>query len=327
MIGHDTARRYLETQLPPATLLRGPRSVGKWTLALHLAEHHQIAPIDRWMVEYGFTIETARLVTAYAARAPYGKFKLIVARLDQSTKPALNALLKTLEEPPPRTLFVLLTTEERKIPGTVSSRCIPFHFKKLSPAHIAGRLAHIAQLEQHPVTQQLVDLLADRADGAMRDAIMALDQVARIGMTTAEQYQRLIGYTDHAAAMLDRLVAGDIPAAFARLEEALRQAGDAAGLLADAIHVLCDVIVIQCGGEVHKNGVALAARQNLALALDNTTVVAAMQIIWKLQTQVRLDDSRATLELALVMLGEVFAAFAPPKPPTRLSLAEMGGLA
>jgi DNA polymerase-3 subunit gamma/tau len=255
-----------------------------------------------------------------------GDWRVVILDEAHSISPAgFNALLKTLEEQPARTVFALLTTELRKIPGTVASRCIPFHFKKLSPADIAGRLAYIAQAEGHPVDQDLTDLIADRADGAMRDAIMALDQVARVGMTTAEQYRRLIGYTDHAAALLDRLVAADLPAAFTRLEEALRQVGDATGILADAIHVLSDVIVLQCGGEVHKSGVALAARQNLALALDNTTVVAAMKIIWQLQTQVRLDDSRATLELALVMLGEVFAAFAPPKPPTRLSLAEMGG--
>jgi DNA polymerase-3 subunit gamma/tau len=257
-----------------------------------------------------------------------GDWRVIILDEAHSISPAgFNALLKTLEEPPPHTLFILCTTENRKIPGTVASRCIPFHFKRLSPADIAGRLAYIAHTEQHPVNPDLLDLIADRADGAMRDAIMALDQVARIGLSTAEQYQRLIGYTDHAAAILDRLAAADLPAAFARLDEALRQVAAAADILADAIHVLCDVIVLQCGGETHKTGIALAARQNLALTLDNNTVVAAMKIIWQLQTQVHLDDARATLELALVMLGEVFQTFAPPKPPTRMSLAEMSKLA
>jgi DNA polymerase-3 subunit gamma/tau len=232
-----------------------------------------------------------------------------------------NALLKMLEEPPPRTLFILLTTEAHKILGTVASRCIPFRFKKLSPADIAARLAYIAQAEGHIVQNDLLDLIADRADGAMRDAIMAFDQVARIGMTTAEQYQRLMGYNDHAAGILNLLVDGDMPAALHHADTALRQVADATSILADLVHVLCDVVVLQCGGEIHKNGVALAHRQNLALAVDKTTVVAAMKIIWQLQTQVRLDDGRAALELTIVMLGEVFGTL--DRPTTRLSLAEM----
>lgn len=232
-----------------------------------------------------------------------------------------NALLKMFEEPPPRTLFILLTTEEHKILGTVASRCIPFHFKRLSPADIAGRLAYIAQAEGHTVSQDLLDLIADRADGAMRDAIMALDQVARIGMCTAEQYQRLLGYTDHAAAILGMLADGDAAAAFQRAEQAMRTIADASTLVADLIHVLADVVVLQCGGDITKKGVALDIRQRLALDLAPTTVVAAMKVIWQLQTQVRLDDGRATFELVLVMLGEVFGTFT--KPPTRISLAEM----
>lgn len=130
MIGHDAARRYLESHLPPATLLQGPPSVGKWTLAQHLADHHRVAKIDRWMIEFGFTIDTVRLITSYVARSPYGKFKLVVARLDDSSKPALNALLKTLEEPPPRVRFILLS-HGKPLP-TVASRCTIFQLGLLS---------------------------------------------------------------------------------------------------------------------------------------------------------------------------------------------------
>lgn len=129
MIGHAVARAYLERELPPATLLHGPASVGKWTLAHHLAEHHRVKTVDRWDVPQGLTIDTVRLVTAYAARSPMGPFKLIVARLDSSTRQALNALLKTLEEPPPRVKF-LLTSASHTLP-TISSRCIVFELGML----------------------------------------------------------------------------------------------------------------------------------------------------------------------------------------------------
>jgi hypothetical protein len=130
MIGHRAARLYLEKHLPSATLLHGPASVGKWTLATHLAEHHHVLSIDRWEVPHGLTIDTVRLVTAYAARAPQGEFKLITARLDETSRPALNALLKTLEEPPPRVRF-LFTSDSRTLP-TVASRCHVFELGLLS---------------------------------------------------------------------------------------------------------------------------------------------------------------------------------------------------
>lgn len=136
MIGHDTARTLLERELPPATLLHGPPSIGKWTLALHLADHHHVHAVDRWLVDHCLSIGTARLVSAFAARAPRGPFKLIIARLDDASRPALNALLKTLEEPPPHVKFVLVSAG-RALP-TVASRCHVFEMGLLT----------VAQLEQ-----------------------------------------------------------------------------------------------------------------------------------------------------------------------------------
>lgn len=134
MIGHLGARTYLETRLPPATLIYGPPSVGKWTLANHLADFHKVKPVDRWMVEHGLSIETVRLITHYAARAPHGPFKLVVARLEGSSRQALNALLKTLEEPPPTVRF-LFTASTRVLP-TISSRCITFEVGELNPEEL-----------------------------------------------------------------------------------------------------------------------------------------------------------------------------------------------
>lgn len=134
MIGHRAARAYLERELPVAALLTGPASVGKWTLAAHLADHHRVRPVDRWAVPHGLTIDTVRLVTAYAHRAPMGEFKLILARLDDSSRPALNALLKTLEEPPPRVRFLLVSSMDT-LP-TVASRCMVFPLGRLTPGEL-----------------------------------------------------------------------------------------------------------------------------------------------------------------------------------------------
>lgn len=235
-----------------------------------------------------------------------GQYRIVILDEAQSISPAgFNALLKTLEEPPPNTTFILLTTEVFKIPTTIYSRCMPFTFNRLTIHDITHRLTHIATAEQLPVEPALLTLLADKADGAMRDAIMLLDQVTRVGMTTAEQYQRLIGHADHAPAILDRLVNGDIPGAFTALDKALTRVADAAVITAEAISCLRDVLVLRCGGEITKSGTALAARQNLALALPTPTVVAALKVFWQVKTQLRTDEPRSSMELAIVMLSEV----------------------
>lgn len=256
-----------------------------------------------------------------------GNYRIVILDEAQSISSAgFNALLKTIEEPPPNTIFILLTTEPTKILPTVASRCMPFTFKRLTISDITNRLAHIAQVEGYTVEPDLLQLLATRADGALRDAIMLLDQVARVGMTTAEQYQRLIGHTDHAPTVLDNLTRGDIPGAFAALDTALTRVADPNTITNETISCLRDVLVLRCGGEVHKSGTALAIRQTLALAMETSTVVNALKILWQLKTHLHADDPRSSLELAIVMLSEVIKPAAPPPritPAARLSLDEM----
>jgi replication-associated recombination protein RarA len=134
VIGHTATRTILERELPTAVLLCGPPSVGKWTLATHLADHHEVHPVDRWLVPGGLSVDTVRLISSYAARAPFGRFKLIQARLDSSSTQALNALLKTLEEPPPRVRFLLVKTGTA-LP-TVASRCEVYELGALSRAEL-----------------------------------------------------------------------------------------------------------------------------------------------------------------------------------------------
>jgi DNA polymerase III gamma/tau subunit len=155
----------------------------------------------------------------------------------------------------------------------------------------------------------------------MRDAIMLLEQVGRVAITTAEQYQRLIGHRDDAPEIINHLVAGRIAEAFAALDEALTRVADAASIANDAISVLRDVLVLRCGGEITKTGVALAARQNLALALDTAVVMASLKVLWQLKTKIRNDDARSMLELALIMLSEILHTTAISVG--RMSLGEM----
>jgi DNA polymerase-3 subunit gamma/tau len=251
-------------------------------------------------------VDDIRSLRQQVLYASSGRYRIVI--LDEAhsmSTAAFNALLKTLEEPPEQTVFILCTTEPSKILDTVASRCMGFTFRRLTVADIAARLRQVTTAEQYTCDDDLLLLLAQRADGAMRDALMLLDQVSRVEMRTAEQYQRLIGYIDVAPALLTALSTGDLPAAFATLDTALTRVADPNTLTNNLTSALRDVLVLRCGGDLAATGTALQARQNLALSLDSPVVVSALKVLWQLKTQVRVDDARAGLELALVMLSEV----------------------
>ncbi|MDD2889035.1 MAG: DNA polymerase III subunit gamma/tau [bacterium] len=125
-----------------------------------------------------------------------GKYKIyVIDEAHMLTEPAFNALLKTLEEPPSRVLFVLATTSPHKIPVTISSRCQRFNFRKVSTKEIEFRIKNIAQTEYIEIDDMAITLIAQKVDGAMRDAISLLEQLVSYagGKITAEHIEQLLG--------------------------------------------------------------------------------------------------------------------------------------
>jgi len=128
-----------------------------------------------------------------------GPFKVyIIDEAHMLTEPAFNALLKTLEEPPPHVVFVLCTTDAQKIPLTVIGRCQQFVFRRHSEEQISGRLTHIAKTEHVEVDDDAMQLIARTAQGSMRDAVGLLDQLVPLatGPITLEGARSLLGIAD-----------------------------------------------------------------------------------------------------------------------------------
>jgi DNA polymerase III subunit gamma/tau len=128
-----------------------------------------------------------------------GPFKVyIIDEAHMLTEPAFNALLKTLEEPPPHVVFVLCTTDAQKIPLTVIGRCQQFVFRRHSEEQITGRLTHIAKTEHVQVDGDAMQLIARTAQGSMRDAVGLLDQLVPLasGPITLEGARSLLGIAD-----------------------------------------------------------------------------------------------------------------------------------
>lgn len=133
IVGHEKVRTQLEQNLPPVTLLRGPASVGKRTLALHLAAVHGVREVD---IRFSplLTVDEAREFRLFAATAPFGPLKIMIFRLESAGSRALNALLKALEEPPPTVRYLLLSTDSTL--DTIASRAVVYRLGLLSESEL-----------------------------------------------------------------------------------------------------------------------------------------------------------------------------------------------
>jgi DNA polymerase-3 subunit gamma/tau len=148
-----------------------------------------------------------------------GRYKVyLIDEVHMLSTHSFNALLKTLEEPPPHVKFLLATTDPQKLPVTVLSRCLQFNLKRLAPSLIASRLAHILESESVPFEAAALRLVAHAADGSLRDGLSLLDQLIAFGGGRVEE--------EAARAMLGTVARDRI----ARIAELLA-AGDAAPLL------------------------------------------------------------------------------------------------
>lgn len=126
-----------------------------------------------------------------------GKYKMyIIDEAHMLSKGAWNALLKTLEEPPSRTVFVLATTEVGKVPATINSRAQVFTFNKFSETELVAQLTSVAAQESRTVPEEFLAFIAHAADGGMRDALTLLDQVLSLGPNPSlSDVERLLGKT------------------------------------------------------------------------------------------------------------------------------------
>ena len=162
------------------------------------------------------------------ARGPYKVY--IIDESHGLTPDAFNALLKTLEEPPPHAVFVLCTTDAQKMPLTVIGRCQHFVFRRHGEEQIVARLTHIANAEKVAVDPEAMELIARTAQGSMRDAVGLLDQLVPLasGPITLEGARSLLGIADPRVldALLDHVLGGDAAEALTELNRIYSAGGE-----------------------------------------------------------------------------------------------------
>ncbi len=184
---------------------------------------------------------------------PGSEYKIyIIDEVHMLSVAAFNALLKSLEEPPPNTIFVFATTEPHKIPETVISRCQRHDFRRISIDVIANRLSEIAELEKLEVEDGVTQFLARRAQGGMRDAQSMFDRLiafseARI---TLNETQRVFGALDQSYffRQSEAVFARDPAACFDLLDEAFDQSIDVRAFIGDFISHWRNLLLVAVGG-------------------------------------------------------------------------------
>jgi DNA polymerase-3 subunit gamma/tau len=243
------------------------------------------------------------------------RFKIyIIDEVHMLTPPAFNALLKTLEEPPPHVKFIFATTEAQRIPVTILSRCQRFDFPGIPLPRIVERLRAIAAGEGVQADEDALELVARRAGGSMRDAQSLLDQLLAFGgdRLTADQVHLLLGTAgdDRVAALADAVLAPDQKRALDLLDEAIAGGAQLGEVVDQLLAYWRDLMVVQCAGAEGRD-LSVPARHREALAaqargLSLDAVLAGLDVLAATRARLRgSSHGRTLVEMALVRLGRL----------------------
>ena len=242
-----------------------------------------------------------------------GRWKIYI--LDEAhmlTKEAWNAFLKTLEEPPPNTVFVIATTEPQKVMATIVDRCQRFDFQRPSLEQIAEVVRRVSTAEKIEIDDGAIALISRSASGSFRDALGTLDQLVSFGGETVstDEVVELLGAAD--AELLfdttDALANGDAKAALEAVERLARSGRDPGQFARDLIAHLRQLLVARATGEVPESfTVTVAQPERLAAqaqSIDDAKLVGAIDSLSSAVAAMREgDDPRLTLEVALLKVA------------------------
>jgi DNA polymerase-3 subunit gamma/tau len=259
--------------------------------------------------------EIRQLRQNVAVRPARGRFKVyIIDEVHMLTREAFNALLKTLEEPPPHVKFVLCTTEPEKLPITILSRCQRFDFVTVDAPAIARRLEQIVEAEGGTASPEALSLIARRAAGSMRDSQSLLEQLlgSSTGAIDVDAVHAVIGTgrEEKVGRLVQAIAARDPKAAIAAFDATLSGGADPGGVLEQVIAAFRDALLasVGCspageGGEGVGLGIDLAA---IGRSLGTETVLAMLQIVDQTLARMRTSGHAAILaEMAIVRLAKL----------------------
>ena len=341
LVGQESVARTLanaisEGRVAPAYLLTGPRGVGKTSTARMLAralncdKGPTVRPCGecascREILERGESldvhemdgasnrkIENARELIETVRYAPQrDRYRIaIIDEVHMFTMEAFNALLKTLEEPPPHARFILASTELHKIPATIVSRCQRFAFRALAVPEIAAQLSKVAKAEKIPATPGALRLLAEAAEGSMRDALSLLDQAATVsgGQVDEARCAEILALVDRGLleALYSAAASGDRAAAIATLHRLTEAGADPRHVLKELAALLRRLLLSAAGSPPEAEPAERERLTTLAKAMPYENLLRAVSLILSTEELVRkVDDPTLAVQMLVLKIAEL----------------------
>lgn len=338
LVGQEHVARALtnaldQDRLHHAYLFTGTRGVGKTTIARILSkclncetgvssEPCGICATCREIDEGRFVdlievdaasrtkVEDTRELLDNVQYAPTrGRYKVyLIDEVHMLSASSFNALLKTLEEPPPHVKFLLATTDPQKLPVTILSRCLQFALKPMSPERVVGHLQHVLAEEMVAFEDAALWELGRAAQGSMRDALSLTDQAIAFGngRLTEAEVRSMLGTIDRDLVfrVLDALVAGDARQLLAVVAQLAEQSVDFAGALAELVSTLHRLALAQQLPDAIDNALG---DQERVLALAAAMTAEDVQLYYQIALHGRRDlplspDPRAGFEMCLLRM-------------------------
>ncbi|WP_421785525.1 DNA polymerase III subunit gamma/tau [Hyphobacterium sp.] len=254
----------------------------------------------------------------------------VIDEVHMLSNSAFNALLKTLEEPPPHVKFIFATTEIRKVPVTVLSRCQRFDLKRVDREVLTAHLARIAKTEGADIETDGLALIARAAEGSVRDALSLLDQAivqGEEGPVSALQVRDMLGLADRARVLdlLEAALAGDHAKALGELASLYDSGGDPAVITRDCLDYVHAVTRIKAAGPDTDLAEAKETVARLAALAENLSI-AQLTRLWKilltgLEDVRRAPDPLTAAEMTLLRLGSA-ASLPSPEDAAKLLRGE-----
>jgi DNA polymerase III subunit gamma/tau len=274
-------------------------------------------------------IEGVRYAPATARYKVY-----IIDEVHMLSKQAFNGLLKTLEEPPPHVKFIFATTEIRKVPVTVLSRCQRFDLRRIDSGELATYLGAIAEKENVKIEAGALALIARAAEGSARDALSLLDQAMAHGegdaAIAADAVRNMLGLADRGRVLdlFEKVMGGKIAEALTDLQGLYDSGADPLAVMQDLLeitHFLTRVKVAPASQGFFDGGSGEAKRAGeLAAKLSVASLTRAWQMLLKGLFEVR-DATRPILACEMALIRLAYAAELPPTDKLVRDVLERGG--
>ncbi|NOZ70269.1 MAG: DNA polymerase III subunit gamma/tau [Deferribacteres bacterium] len=278
LVGQESVARTLRNALASekvahAYLFSGPRGVGKTSSARILAKALNCeqaagsdpcgectscraitdgASVDVFEIDGASnnSVEAVRELRETVKYAPSGgRYKIyIIDEVHMLSTSAFNALLKTLEEPPPHVVFIFATTEPKKIPSTILSRCQHYSFRRITRAMIREQLKKITAAEKINITEGALQMISKAADGSMRDALTLLDQACSFtDDITEKELQGLLGLpeTEIITSLSKNILTGNIPDTLSLIKELTDRGSDLRQLTRELVEYFRNIAVVK----------------------------------------------------------------------------------